>query len=287
MEEKMSNIIDAIITLVNNPITKIADYYKGKNRANNTGDALEEYTKDLFSNAFGLNETQRLQKNSTVFSYLGNNSNPPDAMLWNGDAIEVKKIEAINSALALNSSYPKQKLFRDSKMINKGCKESEEGQWNEKDMVYAVGVVDKQNNLRHFCLVYGLDYCADDEVYSKIKSTIKEGVESIQGVTFTESKELGHINKVDPLGITYMRVRGMWGIENPWKVFRYIYERDVTKEFTFMCIINQTKWASLENTQRLLSLAEQKENLKITDVRIKNPDNPAQLRSAKLIEFSL
>lgn len=42
-----------------------------------------------------------------------------------------------------------------------------------------------------------------------------------------ESKELGHINKVDPLGVTYMRVRGMWGIDNPWKVFSYIYERDM------------------------------------------------------------
>ena len=44
------NIIDAIINLVNNPITNITEYYQGRNRANNVGDALEEYTKDLFQN---------------------------------------------------------------------------------------------------------------------------------------------------------------------------------------------------------------------------------------------
>lgn len=282
----MANIIDAIITLVNNPITKITEYYQGRNRANNAGDALEEYTKDLFANSFGMNEAERLKKIESVFSYLGNTNNPPDAMLWNGDAIEVKKIEANNSALALNSSYPKQKLFSESKMINKGCRDAENNQWAEKDMIYTIGVVDKENNLRHLCMVYGLDYCADEEVYSRIKSTIKQGVESIQGVDFTESKELGHINKIDPLGITYMRIRGMWGIENPWKVFSYVYERNLEKNFTFMSIINEEKWNTFTNQQCLIDLSMKNNSLQIKDVRIKNPDNPAQLRNAKLIEFS-
>lgn len=284
----MANIIDAIITLVNNPVTKITEYYQGRNRANNSGDALEEYIKDLFANTFEMKESERLENISKVFSYLGNNSNPPDAMLFHGDAIEVKKIESNNSALALNSSYPKQKLSSKSKMINKGCKDAENGCWTEKDMIYVVGVVNKKNNnLKHLCMVYGLDYCADDEVYNKVKLKIKNGVESIPGVTFTETKELGHVNKVDPLGITYMRVRGMWGIENPWRVFSYIYERDFNKDFTFMCVINKEKWVQFENKNALLSLANVKENLLIKDVKIKNPDNPAQLREAKLIEFSL
>lgn len=78
----------------------------------------------------------------------------------------------------------------------------------------------------------------NDQVYNRIQNIIKEGVESIPGVDFSETRELGHVNKVDPLGITYLRVRGMWGIENPWKVFNYVYERNMQREFTFMCIIN-------------------------------------------------
>lgn len=222
---------------------------------------------------------------SEVFSYLGNNSNPPDAMLRNGDAIEVKKIESLSSALALNSSYPKHKLYCNSSMISTACREAE--QWSEKDMIYVVGVVEKNKNiLKSLCFVYRTDYCASDEVYSRIKSTIKNGVEAISGVQFTESKELGHINKVDPLGITYMRVRGMWGIENPFKVFNYIYERDNSKEFNFMCIIDYEKWKSLYNVKELLELALQVKELEIVDVEIKNPDNPAKLIGAKLIKFS-
>lgn len=277
------NIIDAIIHLVNNPVIHLTEYYQGRNRANNSGDALEEYVKDLFANTFNMEETARLERISEVFSYLGNNSNPPDAMLWDGDAIEVKKIESPNSALALNSSYPKQKLSSDSNMISSACRNAEN--WKEKDIIYVVGVV-KNLDLKHLCMVYGLDYCANDECYGRIKSTIKNGVESIQGVEFAETNKLGRINKVDPLGITYLRVRGMWGIENPWNVFEYIYKRNMDKDFNFMCIINDDKWHEFNNTKILIDLANTNEFLNIEEIKIKNPDNPAQLRRAKLITFT-
>ena len=104
------NIINAIYNLVNNPMIEIVSHYSGRNRANNAGDALEEYVKDLFANSFNLSETEKLEKWNEVFSYLGNNSNPPDAMLRGGDAIEIKKLETDSKELALNSSYPKHTL---------------------------------------------------------------------------------------------------------------------------------------------------------------------------------
>lgn len=277
------NIINAIYNLVNHPVIELIEYYQGRNRANNSGDALEEYIKDLFADSFDMVETDRLEKLSKVFSYLGNNSNPPDAMIRGGDAIEVKKIESNNSALALNSSYPKHTLLSSSPMISAACKNAEE--WTEKDMIYAVGVVDKNNHLNHLAMVYGLDYCASEECYSRIKSTIKNGVEAIPGVEFAGTKELGHINKVDPLGITYMRVRGMWGIENPWRVFDYIYQRDFDKRFNFMCIINLAKWNTFENIELITNIHS--EGFKIQSVRVKNPDNPANLVDAKLITFNI
>lgn len=281
----MANIINAVINLVNNPISHLTNYYQGRNRANNAGDALEEYVKDMFADTFELPEDERLEKISDTFSYLGNNSNPPDAMLRGGDAIEVKKIESFGSALALNSSYPKHTVKSSSSMISRACKDAEE--WDEKDIIYIVGIVDKNTNkLRQLCMAYGLDYCASEECYSRIKSTIKNGVESIPNVEFAESRELGHINKVDPLGITYMRVRGMWGIENPLKVFNYIYTRDDDFDFSLMCIINDDKWSSFNNIEDLIALAEDVDELTIENVRIKNPDNPANLIDAKLIKYN-
>ena len=279
----MSNIIDAIINLLNHPVTEFKETYVRKNRANSAGDALEEYVKDLFAGTFDYqNETERLQRISDTFSYLGNDSNPPDAMLKDGDAIEVKKIEADNSALALNSSYPKQKLYSISPMISNACRNAE--QWEEKDMIYVVGIL-RQNKLKHLSMVYGLDYCASIDTYESLKQRIKEGILQIPHISLTDTRELGKLNKVDPLGITYLRIRGMWGIENPFQVFKYIFARDMEKEFNFMAVINRQKYESFSNRKKLEEISKENRALCISDVKIKNPDNPAQLRDAKLISI--
>lgn len=282
-----SNILKAIMNLVDTPHYKLREtYQENHNRANSMGDALEEYIKDIFSGTYDTQDQKdRLERISEVFSYLGNNSNPPDAMLKNGDAIEVKKIETNNSALALNSSYPKHKLYVDSNMISSACKNAEN--WKEKDIIYAVGVVNN-DKLLNLSFVYGLDYCASEETYTKIKTKIKDGVECIPGVEFAETKELGRVNKVDPLGITYLRVRGMWGIENPWTVFNYIYKKDSKKEFNFFALINKEKYLEFSNEDRkeFEVFAKNRDLLHITEVKVKNPDNPAKLNDAYLITYS-
>lgn len=281
----MSNIINAIIQLVKNPKFELRKYSESHNRANNMGEALEEYIKDIFAGTVNeSDENIRNQKLSEVFSYLGNQNNPPDSMLRGGDAIEVKKIESNDSSLALNSSYPKAKLFADSPMIKNACRTCEN--WTVKDMIYAVGVVD-DNNIKSLALVYGDDYCAEKSVYEQIKAVIKNGVESISGVEFAETKELGRVNRVDPLGITYLRVRGMWGIENPFSVFDYVYKRDYSKKFNFMALINNEKYYSFDNYSTLEKMCENIVGLKIADIKIKNPNNPAQLKEAKLITYTI
>ena len=278
----MVTIVDAIENLVRNPVVTLDEAYVGNNRANNMGDALEVYVKDLFAGTFRASKPERVERQAEVFSYLGNNANPPDAMLRGGDAIEVKKIESLNSSLALNSSYPKHTIKSDSPMISKDCRIAEK--WTEKDILYVVGIVVK-GELRHLAMVYGLDYCASEACYQRLKTTIRDGVNSIPGVEFSESRELGHVNKVDPLGITYLRVRGMWGIENPWQVFDYVFTRDLTERLTFMCIINEWKWATLQGANRLYDLAREDSRLSIGDVKVKDPDNPAHLNAAKLVTF--
>lgn len=281
----MANIINAIINMINNPVEKITSTYLGKNKINNVGDALEEYVKDLFADSFDLSDYDRNIKISQTFSYLGNSSNPPDGMLFDGDAYEVKKISSPNSQLALNSSKPKQKLSVDCPLINNACKDAEGGTWREKDFIYIVGNIDSQNNIRHLCMVYGDDYCANDETYNKIARSIKQSVDNTIGFESQSTKELGRFNRVDPLGISYLRVRGMWGIENPWQVFKYIFERNANTEFDFMGIINEDKWLALENTKELMDLSLKVRSLNIKDVMINNPDNPALMKKAKLVTY--
>ena len=217
----MSNIIKAFINITNSPIVELIDYYSGKNRVNNAGKALEIYIQDAFAGTINeTDELKRLEKLEQIYSYQGNQNNPPDLMLKNSDAIEVKKLQSKNSAIALNSSYPKAKLYANSPMITKACRECEK--WETKDIIYTIGYT-TDNSLKSLWMVYGDCFCADKETYERIKNTISSGINSISDVEFTATKELGKVKKVDPLGITDLRIRGMWHIANPHKVFDYIF----------------------------------------------------------------
>ena len=86
------NIINAIFNIVTDFSRELTRDLYGLNRANQMGGALEEWVKDIFANTIHIDDEQeRLIRLSWVFSYLGNQNNPPDIILRNGDAIEVKK----------------------------------------------------------------------------------------------------------------------------------------------------------------------------------------------------
>jgi hypothetical protein len=111
----MTNVLTAIRTIINHPISDLVNYYQSKNRINQMGEALECFIKDIFADTVTESDQQKkLLKYSEVFSYSGNANNPPDLILRRGDAVEVKKIESIGAGIALNSSYPKSKLYRGS-----------------------------------------------------------------------------------------------------------------------------------------------------------------------------
>jgi hypothetical protein len=279
-----TNLIIALTNIIENPITDLVAHYKGSNRANNMGDALEAYVKDIFCPS---NLVKDYKLHSQFFSYLGNPNNPPDMVIKNGDAIEVKKIESLTSELALNSSYPKSKLHVDDHRVAKECKVCESNPWQIKDIIYIVGVSPKgTNKLKALWFIYGDCYAADREVYQRIANTISEGIRNIPDVEFNHTKELGRVNKVDPLGITNLRIRGMWAIENPLSVFKEIVTIQPEHQFTFHAIMLKEKYDSfpVSDTSKLESIKNPA--LTISDIKIKWPNNPAQLLDAKLISYA-
>lgn len=279
-----TNILIALTNFIKNPVTDIVPYYKSHNRANSAGESLEKYIMDLFCGSFGANKKNEHLIYNKYFSYLANQNNPPDFIVRGGDAIEVKKIESLTSGIALNSSYPKNKLYADSTMITKDCKRCED--WEEKDIIYAVGSVN-DNNLQSLFFVYGTCYAASREKYEKIKNAIANGLNNnISNIEFSRTKELGRVNKVDPLGITYLRIRGMWGIENPLKVFDYIVDKGDNK-FMLNAIMLEEKYLSFQENDRkaLETLIDNRESAEIKDILIKSPNNPADLLRAKLVRY--
>ncbi len=283
----MANILEAVKEIVENPITAIHEHYSGRNRANNVGSALELFIKDAFSNSLGnpaRTDDERNLLYNQHFSYLGNQNNPPDIIIGSGDAIEVKKIQSPNADLALNSSYPKSKIYSSSPMITQACRDCEV--WTEKDIIYCIGHTN-DNNLKSLWMVYGSIYAANNEIYERIKHTISAGVNSIENVEFAETKELGRVNKVDPLGITNLRIRGMWGIQNPKKVFSYVHQMSNDSNFQLVTLLPTTKYESFPSLNRESIESIINPNFNISEVNIKNPNNPAQLVPCNLITFRI
>lgn len=281
----MANIIDAICNITSLTSLELTSLSHSKNRANLMGESLEMFVKDLFAGSYNTSSSSKRTKLlANTFSYLGNQNNPPDAILLNGDAIEIKKIESIGSSLALNSSYPKRQLHSSDPMLSTACRNCED--WTKKDLIYSVGVV-RDNHLRALAMVYGDLYCADAETYTKIKRHIKEGVEQIEGIEFAQTRELGRVNRVDPLGITYLRVRGMWGIENPFTLFQDLYKIKEEDCFDLIAVVEENKYLSFDNRYKLESLSKSLKGLSIKDAKVREPNNPALLKNVKLITYSI
>jgi hypothetical protein len=278
----MTNILEAIYNIVNHKNFAIREFYSGRNRANSMGEALENYIKDAFADTFDSdNEQSRLKTYNKEFSWLGSQNNPPDIMIKGGDAIEVKKTQSANSSLALNSSYPKTDLRSTSPMITSECRDCED--WEVKDLIYCVGHT-TDTDIKSLWMVYGSSYAAKHETYQRIKTTISDGIKTIPDVVFADTKELGRVNQVDPLGITNLRIRGMWQIENPRKVFNYLHET-TDKDFELVCIIPTEKYNSFPNESRSKLEGISENGFSIEDKQIKNPNNPAKLMDCKLIKL--
>lgn len=280
----MSNLLQAIKLIVENPIIELKDYYTGRNRANSVGEALENYVIDIFANSFGLSEIERMEKLSKVFSYLGNQNNPPDIILRNGDAIETKKVESKDANLSLNSSFPKAQIFADDLLLKDEARNGEK--WDVKDIIYVIGHT-SNSEIKHLWFVYGDCFAAKKEVYERIKATTVYGSNNILDIEFAKTNELGRVNSVDPLGITNLRIRGMWILQNPSKVFSYLNCMDINSKFQINCILRTEKFESFPKEDRDNLIDMKKENYLLKDIKIKNPNNPVQLLDCKLITFKV
>ncbi len=275
-----TNILKAIVNLAKIKDNNIMQIYKSNTRINNVGDALEYYVRDIFCGTIKSGITNKENAYAENFSYLGNQNNPPDFIIKNGDAVEVKKIGTLKSAIALNSSYPKEKLLSSDSFITEACRQCEK--WEEKDYIYSVGsVINKKVKL--LWLVYGDCYAANKNTYERLRKAIKNGVKQIKGVQLSETRELGKVKKVDPLGITVLRIRGMWHIDNPIRVFDYVTNYDPEKEFTMFAIMKSSKYLSFPKRDRE---EIESSNISISDTKIKDPNNPANRVDAKLLKVT-
>ena len=166
-------------------------------------------------------------------------------------------------------------------MTTKDCLICED--WSEKDIIYVIGIFNAKK-LHLLWMIYGDCYAAKPEYYERIKNQISAGVNTIPGIEFSETKELGRVNKVDPLGITYLRIRGMWGIDNPLRVYNYLdINYAPNSNFQLIAICSENKYLSLSSESRNAIKSMDHSQLTINQVQIKSPNNPAKMINAKIV----
>jgi hypothetical protein len=218
----MTDILKAIHNISKLENWNIEEVILSSNRAISMGEGLESFVKNAFADTFKIeNQNEKHLLFSEIFSYEGSKRTPPDLMIKNGDAFEIKKTEVLSTEIQLNSSHPKSKLFKTSTLINNHCKNCET--WEEKNFHYIIGHIPKGKNvLSSIWFIDGSVYAADEEVYTNIKDSICDVLENSNEFDFSETNEIGRINYVDPLKITNLRIRGMWLLQPPYKVFDYL-----------------------------------------------------------------
>lgn len=279
-----NNTISAIVNIANFGSNDLKDYSTNYlSRVNAVGEQLEFYVKDSLAGAFTKPLAQKIVEYHNTFSYGGTQNHPPDMMLRDGDAFEIKKIQGNPKAsLALNSSPPKDMLHSTDPRITEECRNCEK--WAKKDLFYVVGYT-KSSKIKYLFFVHGMCYAADKATYENIHAPLKKSISNIiksRGLKQdTQTVELGKVRIVDPLGRTELRIRGMWQIQNPLKAFESIYSFDERKKFSLAAIMKKEKYNSFP--QKDIKVLEGCKNISVKDVKIPDPNNNIKLMDAKLI----
>lgn len=278
----MSNILDAIMNIIEDGSFLARRTKDTENSVNQVGDSLEEYIKDAFSNSFNLEGEERSVAMKNSISYHGNSSNPPDIITAGKDkiAIEVKKSDSYRSALQLNSSMPHSKFSPKDTRINGECRKVMGDE--ELDMLYVVGAfAKKQKKLRHLSMVYGSIYCADTSKYEQIDYIVRSKIQEISDILVEtiptahmdlESNELGKLKNIDPKGYCDLRVRGMYTYASPYVVFNEEFKSKKV-EFDLFVVIPKDIFERMDNKDDFCDFVKSNKNISMEEVNYPDPNN--------------
>tara|TARA_A100000164_G_C21897719_1_gene768856 strand:- start:187 stop:1020 length:834 start_codon:yes stop_codon:yes gene_type:complete len=275
----MFNTLDGYIRLVKTNIVQVNTHEESSIRINRVGDSLERYVKDGFCNILDkdLDDNKRQESYNEIFSYTGTQNQPPDLMIKAGDAIEVKKFKSLNPReIQLNSSPPRVKLSSEDPMLSERARNCEN--WIQKDVVYCLGSV-INGIIKELWFVYGNCFVSSSNIYKELKNSVKETLES-GSYNMSPTNELGRINNVDPLGYSSFRIRNMWLLKHPKRMFV-----DYTNQTSsgFYLIVRNEKYDTFDQK----TIEELKLNKEITtqDITVEDPDNPSETIECKILKY--
>jgi hypothetical protein len=234
----------------------------------------------MFAECLGATASQVDAEWHRAFCWTGSDNNPPDFMVRNGDAVEVKQLGGIGD-IQLNSSPPKRVLRADDPRLTEACRACEE--WRQRDFWYLVGKVNP-NYVEALWIVDGRCIADKAERYDIVFSSITGAVSELGG---TSSQELGRINELDSLGSTSLRVRGMWLLKHPAKVFADYLLAPHVHQFVLNVLISSEKWKSFGEFEIQQIVDLQRYGLLVREIQIPDAIEKGALQTATHISWSV
>lgn len=251
----------------------------GVNRA---GEGLELWFKHFLAGTIGHADEENIREIwDQQFSFHGGTNNPPDVIIRNSIAAEVKKTESASGTLQLNSSWPIRTLLREDAHITQECREAET--WTEKPFLFVVGRVNPTTkSLMALWIVDGRCLADDEEIYSSLMAEARASMLTLGG---DSTREIGKFNSVDSLQRTALRVRPMFALDHPAKIFEKIFQPQETEQFILNVLIPTSSYLEFSEIQRK-KLSELDRDLLVRDFEIQDPTDITRLMNATLISGS-
>lgn len=249
------------------------DVYDSSISINSTGERMEYFVKDLLAGSLDKESKEdKITEHKKYLSWLGSQNHPPDLMIRDDVAVEVKKSRGKHSKLQLNSSTPRTHLKPDMPRVNTDCANCED--WGEKDMVYVLGSSVTKSDVGFMWVVYGECWCDKNEEYNSVTNSIESAIEDSLPDDVTLDMSGNEIAKVKDVGDgmgAELRVRPMWSIGHPAKIFsQYVnnYEEKIDNGQPLFLVMPDDKFEST-NEQKKAELAES-DTITITKVKEEN-----------------
>lgn len=153
----------------------------------------------------------------------------------------------------MNSSLPKQKISSSNERVHNDAKTG----WKEKDLVYIIGSEVKGGSFGFIWIFFGDCLCASKEVYESLDKKIGAGMQKVEDESpfaeLQDTNEVGRFNNIDRHGRSHLRVRGMWTLEHPSKVFSEkidSYKQKYEEKQPCFFVLRKEKYTSWELSKR-------------------------------------
>ena len=243
------------------------------------GEGLELWVKHFLAGTIGHADEEVIKAVwDERFSFHGGVNNPPDVMMKKSIAAEVKKTEKESGALQLNSSWPIRTLLLADSHITQDCRDAEA--WTEKPFLFVVGRVNPSTkSIVALWIVDGRCLADNESVYGSLMAEAQASMLTLGGDT---TKEIGRFNSVDSLQRTALRVRPMFALEHPAKIFENIFEAQGDHGFILNVLIPTDSFYEFSDDQRH-DLSNPSRGLQVREVPIPDPTDKAKRMNATLI----